>query len=46
MNVWLNANGIAYNLSSNVEGREIFCDPDYMELIVNNLLIQCLQIHR
>lgn len=29
---------IAYNLSSNVEGREILCDPDYMELIVNNLL--------
>ena len=29
---------IAYNLSSNAEGREIFCDPDYMELIVNNLL--------
>ena len=29
---------IAYNFNSNVEGREILCDPDYMELIVNNLL--------
>lgn len=29
---------IAYNLHSNAEGREILCDPDYMELIVNNLL--------
>lgn len=29
---------ITYNLDSNVEGRSILCDPDYMELIVNNLL--------
>ena len=29
---------ISYNFNSNVEGREILCDPDYMELIVNNLL--------
>lgn len=29
---------IVYNFNSNVEGRTILCDPDYMELIVNNLL--------
>ena len=29
---------IAYNLSSEVEGKEILCDPNYLELIVNNLL--------
>ena len=29
---------ITYNFNSNTEGREILCDPDYLELIVNNLL--------
>lgn len=29
---------ITYNLSSEVEGKIILCDPDYLELIVNNLL--------
>lgn len=29
---------ITYNFTSNVEGREVLCDPDYLELIVNNLL--------
>lgn len=29
---------IDYNLQSEVEGRDILCDPSYMELIVNNLL--------
>lgn len=30
--------GIDYNLHSEIEGREILCDPNYLELIVNNLL--------
>lgn len=30
--------GITYNFHSNVEGRKILCDPNYLELIVNNLL--------
>lgn len=30
--------GITYNFHSNVEGREVLCDPNYLELIVNNLL--------
>lgn len=29
---------IDYNLRSEVEGKKILCDPDYMELIINNLL--------
>ena len=29
---------ITYNFNSNTEEREILCDPDYLELIVNNLL--------
>lgn len=29
---------ITYNFHSNVEGRNILCDPNYLELIVNNLL--------
>lgn len=29
---------IAYDFHSDVEGREVLCDPDYLELIVNNLL--------
>ena len=29
---------IVYNLSSEVEGKDILCDPNYLELIVNNLL--------
>lgn len=29
---------ITYNFYSNVEGKEILCDPNYLELIVNNLL--------
>ena len=29
---------ISYNFYSEVEGKEILCDPDYLELIVNNLL--------
>lgn len=29
---------IDYNLCSDVEGKKILCDPDYMELILNNLL--------
>ena len=29
---------IAYDFTSEVEGKEILCDPDYLELIVNNLL--------
>lgn len=29
---------MAYNFYSEVEGEKILCDPDYMELIVNNLL--------
>lgn len=30
--------GILYNLDSALEGREVLCDPNYLELIVNNLL--------
>lgn len=30
--------GITYNFSSEVEGQDILCDPEYMEMIVNNLL--------
>lgn len=30
--------GITYNFHSNVEGRKVLCDPNYLELIVNNLL--------
>lgn len=30
--------GIDYNFHSEVEGRKILCDPNYLELIVNNLL--------
>lgn len=29
---------ITYDFHSNVEGREVLCDPGYLELIVNNLL--------
>lgn len=29
---------ITYNFYSELEGREILCDPNYLELIVNNLL--------
>lgn len=29
---------ISYNLSSEVEGRIFLCDPNYLELIINNLL--------
>ncbi len=29
---------IAYSFSSEVEGKNILCDPNYLELIVNNLL--------
>ena len=29
---------IDYNFCSEVEGRNIFCDPNYLELITNNLL--------
>ena len=29
---------IAYDFSSDVEGKSILCDPNYLELIVNNLL--------
>lgn len=30
--------GILYNLHSDVKGRDILCDPNYLELIINNLL--------
>ena len=30
--------GIQYDFCSEVEDKEILCDPNYLELIVNNLL--------
>lgn len=29
---------IRYHLDSKIEGKEVFCDPEYLELILNNLL--------